>query len=192
MGLLFRRSDHGKGTPLTLADGLKQMQILRRNRQHIALLRLIAPRLQRTHPGLAARNRIQVETPAAAAVLDQLRKRIRQSARAHVMNKCNRIRLAALPAAVDDLLRAALHLRVIALHGSKIQIRISAARAAGSRASAKPNQHRRPAQRNQRIAGLHGALLDMLGANISQPARQHDRLVIAEDRCPSEFTLDCS
>ena len=182
MGLLPRRPNHGKRTPLTLADGLKEMQILRRNRQHVALLCLIAPRLQRTQPSLAARNRIQVKVPAATAVFDQLRECIRQPARAHIVNKRYRICFAALPATVDNLLRATLHLRVITLHRSKVQICVSAARAAGGCASAKSNQHGRTAQRDQCIAGLHCALLDMFRANIPQSACEHDRLVIPEDR----------
>ena len=182
MWLLLRGPDHRERTPLALAYLFKRDQILRRNRHHIPLLRFVTPRLQRTQTRLSARDRIQVKAPATAAVLDQLRKRIRQPTRAHIVDECDRIFSAALPASIDDLLRSALHLRVIALHRSKVQIRISAAHAARSRTAAKPNQHCRSAQYNQRVAGLHRALLDMLCANIPQPAGQHDRLVISEDR----------
>jgi hypothetical protein len=65
--------------------------MLGRNRQHIALLRLIAPGFERAQAGLAAWNGVQVEEAAAPAVLNQFRERVRQPTRAHVMNERNRI-----------------------------------------------------------------------------------------------------
>ena len=112
--------------------------------------------------------------------MHQLGQRVGQSARADIVDEQDRIVLAARPATVDDLLTAALHLGVGALHRGEIQIfRRSPRSHAGGRAAAETDQHRRPAEHDQRRARREGTLLDMLVADVAHPACKHDRFVIA-------------
>ncbi len=126
--LFFRRfANHRIGGALALAKLIKQRQLVRRHRQHIALLRFVAPNFQRAHARLIVEDVAQVETPAAAAVAHQLRHGVRQAARAHIVDKQNRVLLAQLPATVDHFLTAAFHFRVVALYRSEIEIGVGLA-----------------------------------------------------------------
>ena len=79
-------ADHGEGTALPLADFAKAIDRIGCNRQHIALLRLVAPDFPRRHPWLFAGNGAQVEACTFAASVDQFGKRIRQASCADVMD----------------------------------------------------------------------------------------------------------
>jgi hypothetical protein len=84
------------------------------------------------------------------------------------------------PAAVDDFLAAALHLGVVALDRREVQgFRGVPARHRRSRAAAQADQHRRPAEHDHQVAGAEPALRDVPRADVAEPARQHDRLVVA-------------
>ena len=107
-----------------LTQFIEQRQLVSRDRQHIALLGFVTPDFQRAHARLVAKNVAQFELPAAPAVAHQLRHRIGETARAHIMDKQDWVSVAQLPAAVDHLLAAAFHFRVIALNRGKIEIRI--------------------------------------------------------------------
>jgi len=128
--LLFCRSPHHrKRTPLPRTNLFKLRKVFRCNRQHVAFLRFVAPRLQRAQPFLPSRNFSQIKIAAASAILHQFRKRIREPTRTNIMDKRNWVFLAALPATINYFLRAPLHLCVIALHTRKIQFAVSTRRA---------------------------------------------------------------
>src|ERR1700727_3144122 len=97
------------------------------------------------------------------------------------MNKRDRIAFVTLPAAIDHLLRASFHLRVVALHRGEVEIGVTTPCSARGRAATEADQHRWSTQHNQRVTGLHRALLYVFRADISQAARKHNRLVISED-----------
>ena len=112
-----------KWAALALANGLEALEISRTNGQHITFLRLVAPDLMRRHARFIVGNGAQIEDTATPSVIHQLWEGVGQTTGADVVDKADRVVLAQLPAAVDDLLAAALHFRVFALHGGKIQIR---------------------------------------------------------------------
>ena len=96
------------------------------------------------------------------------------------MNQQYRIRIAHRPAAVDDFLRAALHLGVAALYRRKIQIGRTLPAAHRRRgAPAQTDQHGGAAQHHQRRAHHHLALLDVAAPQVAETPRDHDGLVIA-------------
>ena len=95
------------------------------------------------------------------------------------MDKQNRVRVAKLPAAIDHFLTATLHLRVIALYGSKVEVGIRLTRRHGRRrAAAKTDVHCGAAENDQFRTDVDLAFLYVIGANIADPTRQHDRFVI--------------
>ena len=179
--LLFGRfTDDGIRRALAAAQLVKQRQLIRRNSQHVALLGFVTPDLQRAHARLIAQDVAQVETATAAAVAHQFRHGVGQTARAHVVDKEDRVSIAQLPAAVDHFLAATLHLRVVTLHGREVEIRI---RLAGGhrrgRAAAQTDVHRRAAEHDQLRADDDLAFLHVIGTDVADPARQHDRFVVA-------------
>ena len=152
-----------------------------RDREHITLLRFVAPDLARRHPGLLARHIAEIDHGPDATTMRQLGQRVRQSAGADVVDRQDRIRIAHLPAAVDDFLRATLHLRVAALH--RIEIEIGCVVAGGHarcRAAAQANQHPGAAQLKEEVA-LDQRLLERVDRlDVADATRDHDRLVKAE------------
>ena len=124
------------------------------DRQHVALLRFVAPELHRAHAGLVARNRAQLDLGAAVAVVDDLGHGVRQAARADVVDRGDRVVVAERPARVDDLLRAPLHLGVAALHGCEVELGLAGAAALRRRrAAAETDQHRGAAEHDELGAG---------------------------------------
>jgi hypothetical protein len=116
------------------------------------------------------------------AVRDRFGQRVRQSAGTDVVNQQDRIRRTLRPAAIDDLLRAALNLRIAALHRREIEIRRTLSAAdRGRRAAAQTDQHRRAAEHHQRRADHDVELFHIVAAHIAETARDHDGLVIAPD-----------
>ena len=175
-----RGADHRKGTTLALAQGLEISEATGFDRHDVALLRLIAPDLRRRHAGFFRRNIAQTDAPAASGAMHQFRQRVGQPARAHVMDRENRIGFAHGRAAVDDFLRAALDLRVAALHGIEIEISaVGASVQARGRATTHANQHARPADLHQQRALRHGGFQRLRCRDRADPSGQHDRLVIA-------------
>ena len=123
------RADDGERTALAGAEGREAIDGRRRHHEHIALLRLVAPELHRRHAGLVVEDGPQIDDGPATAVCDRLRHGVREPARADIVDEEDRVGLALLPAAVDDLLCATLHLGVAALHGREIEIGGRGARA---------------------------------------------------------------
>jgi len=140
---------------LARADRAKAIEVASTDRQHIALLRFVAPDLARRHAGLLRGNAAQLEGAARAAAVHEFGQGVGQSAGPDVVQRKDRIRVAQLPAAVDHLLRAALHFGVAALYGIKIEI--GGVGAGGHRrggAAAHADEHAGAAQLNhQRAVG---------------------------------------
>ena len=109
-------ADYRVRTSLSLADGLKSAQFLWLDRQHVALLRFVAPNFQWRHSGFVIRHSAQFKTSTSAAVFDQLRQGIAQPAGTHIMDESNRVVFGEAPAPVNDLLTAPLYLGVLSLH----------------------------------------------------------------------------
>ena len=95
--------------------------------EDVALLGFVAPDLERRHAGIVAGDGPQLDRCAPSGAVDQLGKRVGQPPGADVVNGANRVGGAELPAPVDDLLAAALHLRVLALHGREVERFLAAA-----------------------------------------------------------------
>ncbi len=173
-------ADRRPGTALARAGGGETRQILRRDRQHVALLRLVAPQLHRRHARVGAGDGAQIELAAAVAVRHQLGQGIRQPPRTDVMNRENRVVLALAPAPVDDFLTTPLHLGVVALDRGEIELGAAGAAAhAGCGAATEAQQHGRPAQHDQLCLRLDRSLGDLIAADVAEAAGEHDRLVIA-------------
>src|SRR5208337_3214721 len=94
----------------------------RDEREYVTLLRLIAPDLHRRELRFGAWNLAQIDLAAPPAVRDGFGQSIRQAAGADIVDQQNRIGGPLRPAAVNDLLCAALNLRIAPLHRSKIQL----------------------------------------------------------------------
>ncbi len=177
---IYCLADHGERAALALAQRAEFLEPLRRNRQHVTLLRLVAPDLLRRHAGLVQRNLAQLEARTLAAAVHQLRQRIRHAARTDVVDRQDRIALAHLPAAVDHFLRAALHLRVAALH--RIEVEVLGVRAgvhARCRAAAQADQHAGAAEMHHQRTGRQVVLVRVDRRDVADAAGKHDRLVVA-------------
>src|SRR5205823_6011697 len=101
-------------------------------------------------------------------------------ARADVVDERDRVVLARRPAAIDDFLRAALHLGIAALYGGEVEVGTRAAAAdRGGGAAAEPDEHGRPAQHDELRAHGHLGLVHVRAPHVPQAAGDHDRLVVA-------------
>ncbi len=173
-------ADHGVRASLAYCDVLEDTQRRGLHAEHVSLLRLVAPQLHRRHSRLGAGNRAQVNARAPLAVRYSLGHRIRQSARAHIVNEHDGILIAELPASVDDFLRAALDFRIAPLNRGEIQVRARGSAAdGGCRAAAETDQHRRTAEHDEPRTHRHFGLLNVRTADIAQSAGDHDGFVIA-------------
>ena len=121
-------ADRRPRTALALAKRREFVQARRSDAQDVSLLGLVAPNLRRRHAGVGIGHLAQLEAPAGASVLDQFRQGVRQPARTHIVNQQNGVLVAQGRAGVDDLLAAALHLRVVPLHRGEVQLRRTRAR----------------------------------------------------------------
>src|SRR3569832_2796513 len=115
-------AQHRERTTFALADGAEFFEATWRDRQDVAFLRLVAPDLARRHAGFLRRRGTQFAAAAFAAAVHQYRQRVRQAAGADVEDRQDRIRLAELPAAVDDFLRTPLHFGVAALLRIEVEV----------------------------------------------------------------------
>ena len=180
MPVIGSRADYGKWATLACANGAESVQIIGQNRQHITLLRFVAPNLQGRQAVLFQRHITQPENRAAPCIVYQFGERVGQPARAHIVNRNNRIGIAQLPAAVYHFLRTAFHFGVAALHRVKIQIRaVAACCHRRSRAAAQANQHPRAAQLHQQRACGDFVFVRLRRLDVAQAARNHNRLVVA-------------
>ena len=156
------RTDHGVGTALPLAQFAEHIEPIFPDGQHVAFLCFVAPALHGRHPRLFAGNFPQLEASAHAATMDQLRQRIRQTARPYVVHGKDRIGFAHCPTAIDDLLGPTLHLSIASLHGIEVEILgILAGPHAGRRTSAQTDEHAGPAELYQRRTRSQFLLVDL-------------------------------
>ena len=126
-----RLAEDSEGATLATAKVGETAKFFGRDRQHVAFLRLVAPDLLGRHARLVVGDLAQLEYGAAAAIVHQLGQRVGQTARAHVVDRVDRVGFAQRPAAIDDLLAAALHLGVVALNRREVEVFLGSARGHG-------------------------------------------------------------
>ena len=180
--LLSRPPDHRKWTTFPLADRGKAIPIVGTYRKHVALLRFVAPDLARGHSGLFRRELSQIERRAGTSTVDELRQRIGKTTGTDIVDRQDRVRRAQLPATVDHLLRATLHLGVAALHGIEIEIRGIGTGHHRRRGSAThSDQHSRSTEMYQQRAVGYRVLRGMIRADVADASGNHHWLVVAAD-----------
>ena len=179
--LLVRRHAHdGKRTALALTNRLERVQRLGRNRHDVAFLALVAPDFLGCQAGFFQRHGAQVKACATAGVVDQFGEGVGQTARAHVVNRQNRVVRARLPALVDDFLRTALDFGVAALHRVKVQRGgVGAGRHRAGRAAAHADTHAGAAELDQQAACGEEDFVGQVAVDHAQAACDHDGLVVA-------------
>src|SRR5690606_42063082 len=99
-------------------DGVEFSQIFLGYGQHVTLLRFVRPDGQRAHTRLVVRYVTQFEFAATATVVHQFREGVGNTAGADVVNKGNRVVIAQLPAAVDEIGRASCRESVVMTGGA--------------------------------------------------------------------------
>ena len=180
LAVLADLAHHRVRTALAPAQPLEGSQAIGRDRERVALLRFVAPDLERTHAALFHRDLRQLEARATAGLVGEFRHGIRQTAGADVVNRQHRVALAECPATVDHLLRAALDLGVAAL--DRIEVQLLGVRARGQArcgAAAEADAHAGSAELHQQGSGRQFSLARLIVADVADAARDHDRLVIA-------------
>ena len=71
----------------------------------------------------------QIDDGTAMAVGHRFRHGVGKAASAHIVNEVDGVVRTQRPAAIDHFLTAALHFRVVALHGREIEVLVRSARA---------------------------------------------------------------
>ncbi len=173
-----RHADERDRTPLARAQFLEKGPGGRLQREHVPLLRLAAPDLHRAHGLLFVVHRAQFEL--AARLFHELGAPVRESARADVVDRENRVGPSERRARVDDALAPPLHFGVAALDGIEVErFRIRAGHHGGRRAASQADAHRRPADLHDQRPDLHVLLQDLRAADDPHAAGEHDRFVVA-------------
>ena len=153
--------------------------------QYVALLRLVAPDLERRHAGLVARDRCadRCARPCRRARPTPARRSTSPPAPTSWIEQ-DRVVLAHAPSRRRSPPGAALHLGVAALHGREIEIRRCLRPRPSEDAAPPPSpiSSAGPPSTTMRRAGRDGRLLDVAPADVAEAARDHDRLVIAAHR----------
>ena len=172
-------TNHRIWRAFTLTQFVKQRQLIGGNSQHVAFLGFVTPDFQRTHPRFVAKNIAQFEFTATPAVTHQFRHSVRKTTCTNVMDKQDWVCIAQLPAAVDHFLATTFHFGVVALYRSEIEVGIRLTGSHRRRCSAaKTDVHCRTTEDDELSTNVDFAFLHMIGADVADPARQHDRLVI--------------
>ena len=124
----------------------------------------------------------QLEAAATAPVIDELGQGVGDAPGADVVDEGDGVLVAESPAAVDDLLTAALHLGVVALHAREIEVfaPVPARDRAGGAAS-EPDEHCGTAEDDEVVTRFNRSLADVSGTDVADAAREHDRLVVAAE-----------
>ena len=161
----------------------KTLEPLLRDGEDVALLGLVAPHLARGHARLFVGCGPQVDPRPPPGAVGQLRQRVREPARPHVVDGEDRVVAAQGAAAVDHLLGPALDLGVAALDRVEVEVGgVGAGGHGGGRPAAHADQHPRPADLDEEGAGRDVALVRVLGPDVAHAPGDHDRLVVAADR----------
>mmetsp|Transcript_16589 Transcript_16589/g.51604 ORF Transcript_16589/g.51604 Transcript_16589/m.51604 type:complete len:822 (-) Transcript_16589:1487-3952(-) len=113
---------------LALGDLLEERQLVHRREQRVVLLVLRAPDLANRHALVAAQDLAHVHPPADG--LADLLEHVAVAARALVVDRVNRVVWPEVDARADDPVHLVLHLRVAALHGVKVEVRLRGVRKA--------------------------------------------------------------
>ena len=122
----------------------------------------------------------QVEASALARAVDQLWEGIADAAGTDIVDREHGVVFAQRSASVDHLLGPALDLGVAALHRIEVQrLGVAAGRHRTGRAAAHADAHARPAKLHQQRAGAKLQLVGLTCADRTQPASDHDGLVVA-------------
>ena len=115
-------ADDGDRTALAPADRFDPGPLGRVEDEDVALLGLVAPELHRAEAGVRGRNRAEVHARPEPRRVHDLRDRVGEPPRSHVVNGEDRVQVSEPDARVDDLLGASLHLRVVPLNGGKVEL----------------------------------------------------------------------
>ncbi len=173
-------ANNGERATLALAQFAEQRQAGRRDAEHVALLRFVAPDFLRRQAAFLELDLAQVEHGAAAGVIGQFGEGIRQAAGADVMDRQHRVLGAHGPARIDDFLRTTLHFRVAAL--DRVEIEVGGVRAGRHRrgcTTTHADAHAGAAELDQQAADRQLFLLCVQRRDVAQAAGDHDRLVVA-------------
>ena len=122
IAIVGERANYRNRATLSFAKHPEFIDAILADDQYVALLRFVAPDAHRRHARLGIVDLAQLNLGAVAAVINGLGYCVRQTTGTDVMDQQDRIVLAHLPAAIDNLLRAALHLRIATLYRSEIQL----------------------------------------------------------------------
>ena len=173
-------ADYRDRATFTITQARKLVDSFVGNDEDVSLLSLVTPDTHWRHARFGVRHLTQFHPRTQVTMVDGLRHCIRQTARAHVVNKQDRVCFSHCPAPVDDLLGAALDFRIGPLDRGKVQVLVAGAAGEARRSPAtQTNQHCRPPDDHQPGADGHINLQRMFFANIAHTAGDHDRLVVA-------------
>ena len=84
-------TDHGKRAAFAFAQGFEEVERFRRNRQHVALLALVAPDFFWRHATFVQLDGAQIKAGSTPGVIRQLGEGIAQTACADIVNRQNRV-----------------------------------------------------------------------------------------------------
>ena len=139
----------------------------------------VAPDFFRAQAAFFQRHGAQVKTGTTAGVVHQLGKGVGQTARAHIVNRQNRVGSTQLRALVNHLLRAALDLGVAALNRIKIKLcRVGTRGHGAGSTAAHADAHAGATQLNQQSASRKQDFFCQGSVNGAQAACDHDGLVV--------------
>ncbi len=181
LSLRIRRADDGVRAALARADGCERGLRLRRDGQHVALLRLVAPDLARRHAGLLRWMARRSNVPPAPPAVHELRQRVGQAASADVVQRkkwdcrdprcqqrsitsCARRSISALPRCTESKSRSAV-LTPVAIDDAA--------------PPPMPMSMPGPPSWDEQRSGRQRVLVRVLVADVADAAGDHDRLVIA-------------
>ncbi len=176
-------ADGSERATLTRAQRGELGQAFLGHAQHVAFLRFVAPQLHRRQRRIVGGHLAQIDDAADIRVVQQFGDGIGQATGTDVVEELDRVVGAHRHAAVDDLLAAAFHFRVVALHAGEVQV--LGAFAGGHRTggtATEADQHRRATEHDDRITGLQLDLVDLDAVDRAQATGQHDRLVVGADQ----------
>ncbi len=170
-GAAFAVTDGGEGGELSGGDG-----------EDVAFLGFVAPDFDGAHAGFVIWHCAEFEGTAASSVVDEFGKCVGDTAGADIVDEGDGVVFAECPAAVDDLLAAALHFGVFALDAGEVEVFVSGAAGHGAGCTAaETDEHGWSAEDDEFIAGMDGAFADVLGFDVAEAAGEHDGFVVAAD-----------
>ena len=172
-------ADRRERAAFAFAQGAEFGQMLRRDAEHVAFLRFVAPQLHRRQRRIIAGHFAQIDDATLVGIVQQFGDGVRQSAGTDVMHEADRVDRAAREAAVDHFLAAPFHFRVVALHRGEIErFRTLPGRHRRGCAAPETNKHGRTTEHDDDVAVAHRQFLHLARIDRTQAASQHDRFVV--------------